>query len=510
MKLFYSSLLCFLCLNSCIKRVIVEETVDLNSGPQVVSAVNRIPAAVFGLYDQSCTSDKALKDLGPVTISVASGGKEEKALFDFSGVSGFGLKSQYSLGAALGYVWEETYKNCSTADEQVFSCQSSSVEKNPGQLVSICKIPKEGFPSRSIENAALVTMAAYIKSFRNYEITLGTVKQTPSRQIGLLILPTFRRIFQMVDGSTRVRYDVDNARWTNRQEAEYGWKYTIEFLPHSAQSMQDGEGKEYWLQVGVASHETGHHIFASRVGQLKNARSQNLIQSGAQQDILTSYLAGYGSREIGIELPIGALDEGFADMTAHYVFGSGLNPYFQFFTHDDQSRRVSVGQIYGSNDQIKSLSADLIQNFFKQKWSFPPDNYTPNHQDIHAVGAVLANVADEMFGEKYGATKTSPRTDEKSMLANVWVTEVAKAFSQRADFFTKIPVGGYGKDPSRYTSGPAIFLEEIVWIMVANAAIGGGEAAKILSQKQCDIVSTKLPVYAQKWRQQRRYECKPS
>lgn len=507
MKLLYS-LLCVMCSLSCVKRIVVEEAVNQNGGgAQTVIAPDRKPALVVSMYDQNCTPEKALRELGSIMINVNSGGKQEKVPFDFSGVSGLGLKSQYSLGSVSSYVWEETYKDCVSVDKQNFSCQSSTVAENPGQLVPICSVPKDGFPLYSIENIALVTMAAYIKSFRSYEITLDTLTQSPSREIGILVLPTFRRIFQMTNGTTYTRYDLDNARWTSRVVPGYGWKYAIEFLPHSAQYMQGGQGNEYFLQMGIASHETGHHNFASRVGKLKRAGFSGADAEAGATELLTSYLAGSSIRNINIRLPIGALDECYADMTAHYVFKSSLNPYFQFFTANDQSRRVSAGEINGSNDQIKSLSAALIQNFFKQRWSSPPDSFTPNHQDIHSVGAILANIADRLFAEKAGATLADPKTNEKFEMANVWATEVAKAYAQQEALFSKVPEAGYGPNPAQYTSGPALFLEQIAWVMVNTAALGGNASEKTLNQAQCNIVSTQLPVYAQKWLQQKRYKC---
>ncbi len=499
-------LLLSLATTSCLHKIPQEETQTSNydTGPKFIQNADSRTPAQYPSSDPSCTADRALKNLGTVPISIEGTESQETVEFNFEGVSGDGLKNQYNEGVISNYRWDETYNDCQSSDLRNFNCIRSEVsETDLGGNVLICKIPSNGFPIKSLENAALVTLAGFMKTIRTYMNASQDI--VPSKKIGISLFPNFVRTFHLIDGTTEIRYDVDNARYTNRNRKD--WASILEFLPHSKELLRNKKYQEYWLQFGVISHEVGHHIFAERVPKLKVGWSSLVNASGQESVIHDSYYSSrpVQMRDVDMTNVVSALDEGYADLVAHFTFSSAINPYFQInLGRTSASRKVNASQIeiQRNNQEEKALTAPVLKHFFSRKRTYPPANTaSPDHQDEHAIGAIVANALDSLFGIKVGHSPQNDKTLEKYRLVNQWLTEIEKLYLSKNEFYEKMPQTGYNKDPLSYMSGPAKFLEDAMFAALPFAYNANGA----LSKDQCETLELKFPLYVQKW--QGLYKC---
>jgi hypothetical protein len=455
------------------------------------------PMIYPSLQDQ-CSEAKALNDIGVAPIWVLTNDGVEKVDFDFTGVSGKGLSHKDGLGVFINYTVHNDHNNCVSLNRSSFDCRSEGNKTvSFGSLVRICEIPKEGFPMRSIENAALVATASYIKTIRDYSLVTDKV---PSKKVKILLFPEFQHNLNMNDKGQRVIYDLNNARWTTRSDGKEFF-YHIELLPNSLQ----GKSAEFWLQMGVISHEIGHHIFYNRVSRLVLARSSFAVQDDEEE---ISYFQNSPTRTFGIETVVSAINEGYADLVSHFTFSSSTNPYYGFLLDStEQARRVASNRSAEEKEDLieKALTEPVIRHFVSYVRTFRPNNYTPDHQDDHAIGAIIANALDGLFGKKFNETRERPRTEDKYKLLNTWVDNIQALYLANEDRYKTIPNGAYSTEKGSavsYDSGPALFLKDALWEAVKLAFI---DEKSILNAEQCDIVVHKFPVYDMSWNKQ--YKC---
>lgn len=506
-------ILCTLVSSCKTSEKVVKEVIEEEDYPTYIQGAKALTPVTYLQYEKDCTPEKALKDIGYAPIWIEGVHGKEKVIFNFSGISGNGLVNPYSFGVVHSYVSEEHYDGCIVRDKErsSFECSRQTQAKvQDGSPVLICQIPSEGYPMKSRENAALVALAAFLKTMRNYELVSS---DKISKKIGILLFPEFRRVLRLPDGSTETRIDVDNARWTNRKRSG-GWEYTIELLPTSTSRLSENPNlKEMWLQMGVISHETGHHIFAGLVGDLKEAGYKNSVEEGSNEPSFASYfeeqakgVSSY-SRIFGIQTVVSALDECFADFVSYLSFSGGQNPYYTFeLDRTKSSRKVNASRITGhalNVSEEKALTQSFLKHFFSHKRTFPPANgYTPDHQDEHAMGAVIANSFDLLLEKKHSGLSKDRQNEEKYKFFIQWAKDLHRIHSGNASEYKTIPSGGYSKNASTYNSGPALFLEKVLWEGVKSSFVG----PDTLTKEQCEILERKFPVYSIKWKS--KYKCK--
>ena len=305
----------------------------------------------------------------------------------------------------------------------------------------------------------------------------------------------------MDDNTEGQSRDLDNARWTMGLNRFGASLYSIEVLPPSQSFVtRFPKAKLLWSQLGVISHEMGHHIFATLYRELKSGDYRS--SSGETQETPTH--VSYAVRLFalyGMQSLIAALDEGFADIVSHLSFSSSGSPFYSFQLERTYEARRVASRTVSEEGEEKALSKSFLKHFFSSKRSFPPeDRITPDHQDEHTLGANLANSFDLLFGMKFGETRENLETLNKFKLVLEWMENNQSLFLKNRDRYKPLP-GGYGKDPSTYNAGPAAFLEDLVWEGVNLAFIRD----RTLSRLQCDVLKAKFPVYIPKWRG--RYVC---
>lgn len=494
------------------KTIVIEEEGDYYQSLHGFSQKTLLP---LSQSDKNCIRENAAKEIGVIPIRVIGEKTNEKLDFDFRGVSGIGLQNEETKGVYTNYSWSGNYDDCRflNNEKSKFYCKYNSASVlNAGSPVLFCTIPQDGYPLRSVENFALVNMAAYLKTVRLYN---NVTDREPSRKIGILLFPEITRNITMKDGEKINFKDFDNARWVNRVHAG-GWTAAIEILPTSWQYYYSIRStKEMGLQMGVMSHEVGHHLFASRVLKLKRARStaeDELTQELSPDDdpTLYSYVKSNINRTFGLENAISAIDEAYADLVSHFTFNSSKSPYYSFSLDlTTASRRVDADNIDIGNStlynlQEKALTEPVLRHFFSSKVSYaaPENSYSPDHQDQHAIGAIIANALDRLFGSKLDQTADRPKVEEKYKLLNAWVDRVEDLYLRKIDYYKNVPAYSSEKGSAvHYEGGPASFLRDAMWEMVQLAFV----EKDTLKREQCKILKKKFPVYVVNW--SGKYQC---
>jgi len=434
--------------------------------------------------DPTCTEDKALADMGIVTIWVQEDTVPKKIKFNFSGLSGKGLQSPYSLGTYKDYYFRNEYFQCQRLGEKSsnYSCATHDAtivkEATP---ISFCN--QGPYPADSIENMALSSMAGVLMASKFYELA---TEFSWSRKFDILILPKVERILHFADGTTKTLYDSDNARWSNLKRAHSD--FNIEVLPHSVEN-QNFFDKAFWLQLGVASHEFGHHLFLHVASNISGKQVSTLTDN---REFLSSYFESmpFEERVKTIDV-IQAINEGYADLVSYYTFNSGENPVGGI-----QYGQFKISRYIGSDvsdDQVpKALSAMILSRFFNTQRIFPDNYLSPDYQDIHTLGSIVGHALDALYGAKLGTATHDTQSDIRAQMIHQWLLRVDQEYSLAVN-----------KQPGSIRIDPQGFLEDIIFLAVKlNSQTSDGIT---LNAAQCQVIIDKFPVYQARWKG--RYRC---
>lgn len=460
------------------------ELVYGHRGPVDIKLEKGTPLFAF-LSDSACTLETALPDMGKVKFWINGKSEDELVEFDFSGISGKGLGNPYALGAYMDYEWNEQYQNCSPLAAHVFHCEGSRVSVSEGRAIPFCK--SGPFPKDSLENIALVSMAALLQTGRFYDIVSS---KKWSRSLDLLIHPRFLRHAQDEAGTPIDAIDVDNARWSARGRPG-GGDFTIEILPPSERFVSYFR-KIIALQLGVVAHEFSHHFFYSRAPELFKVSQESGIESSVGFPI--AYLSPSEqtpSRKVDLGIVIDAINEGYADLMAHYAFSSGNFPFWTGIElgYFKKARLIKEEQT-GHPTEVKQINNDVLKHFFRPYFKGPRDPDQPNHQDVHTIGAIYAHALDTLFKEKLGASDLSPQSKNKAILLNKWIDRL------RELYFAHAPK--YKKDPQK-------FLEDSAFAAVQLCFPSEDESRGVLTKGLCEVIKAKFPAYVERWKG--RYVC---
>lgn len=432
-------------------------------------------------FRPECTADKALTDLGKVQIWVHDENEKKLVEFDFSETSGIGLKNRYSLGVIKNFHLKQEYHHCQNPDptqKSRFQCPLEDITlMDAGDPILFCD--KGPFPMDSLENAALSAMASILKSSRFYEPIQGVVWST---RMYVLLFPKYEKVVHIDGQKSLYVEDTDNARWSIFSHTKES-QFIIEVLPHSEQR-KSTFGKEIWSQLALISHEFGHHLFYHQ-------SSAYLAEKGKVQDssIYSIFLDGENAppnRSVHIQTVIDAINEGYADLISFYSFNSGVNTFGKFVLGKFKTSRF-IGDSHNDDKKEKILSASVLKHFFNIYKTRPKNYLTPDHQDIHTIGAIVGHIIDKLFEEKVGGSALQPKSLEKATLLDRWVKSIDLKYYEQQN-----------KNPQQ-------FLQDIMLEAVKLAFLNPDQ--KTLNKNQCDTIASKMPVYQSAWQQEGQYQC---
>jgi hypothetical protein len=246
------------------------------SGSQSVVLQKKTPQ----IFPSTCTPDRALADLGMVTLRMRVKEKEQNVTFNLSNVPGNPL-SLPGLGNMLkGKVIAHIYEDCTATGPGVFSCDNSVVKTTqPGTPIYICESnPKPG----TLEHE---TLAAFIGL---YQLKVAFPKDFSLSEV--LFFPSMVDQIFPRKGTPLQTSLTDNAYWSRDGEG----KNRIIFLPHS-QEMAYMFPIPIWRQQTVAAHEGGHQIFfkygAPLFSSQSKLREEDETEAGSFDDTTQAWMS---------------------------------------------------------------------------------------------------------------------------------------------------------------------------------------------------------------------------
>ena len=456
-----------------------KKSIDLNY-------VKKTPIALE-ISDSLCTPEKAIEDLGKMRVWLFKKNKLVQTEVDLTGVSGKDLSSIVSSGAYYNFKHLVDYKECSNTGKSSYHCKSSHITiKQQGKPVSICRTGG-AYPPKSIENAALAGVSGLMQAYKSIKASATNIKLP---KVELLIHPYFESRINTKDESL-ITYMTDNAFWTNASRRGSG--YTIALLPHSEQFKVIFERAPLWAQSGVISHEYGHHVFHHLAPNLFASQenlsiSQDLSQQfGQVLESLSAKAFGKENRTITNKEVIASLNEGYADLVAHYAHDSGNNPWGSVVIGSFQKAR-NTASCDCDNGEVKSINKSVIKHFFSPHTSRPHTYLSVNHQDVHTVGAIIAHGIDNILTKQVNQNGTPLNSIEKMNWLLNWANKLNKDFKQNNNY------------------SPRDLLQELMFHGVSHV----DQAGAPLSEKQCDVISRVFPIYVDHWQENREgFYCSP-
>ena len=434
--------------------------------------------------DTFCKPDKAVKDLGKIKVWLFKKNKLVLTEVNLTGVSGKDLSSIVSSGAFYGFKHLVDYKECKKTGNSSYHCElSGTTVEDQGKPVSICRA-EGAYPAKSIENAALAGMSGLMQA---YKAIKASNKEIKLPKVELLVHPFFESRIN-TEQESLVTFMTDNAFWTNASRRGTG--YSIALLPHSEQFKLVFDKAPLWAQSGVVSHEYGHHVFHHLAPNLfaspqKLSLSEQLNQNfETVLEKLSAKAFGKDNRTISSKEVISSLNEGYADLVAHYAHDSGNNPWGSVVIGSFQKAR-NTASCDCDDGEVKSINKSVIKHFFSPHQSRPHTYLSVDHQDVHSVGAIIAHGIDDLLSKQTKQNGSPLSSIEKMNWLINWGKKLNKDFEQK----------------NVYT--PRDLLQEFMYHGVQSI----DQLDAPFSKEQCKTVSRVFPVYIEHWDSKEDFSC---
>lgn len=398
---------------------------------------------IFDIADKHCMSP--LQDMGMTKVWLWNDSKLQLTDIDLRGFSGRGLRSDIIREVRHRMIFE-VIERCETATpSESHSCSSKYKEIYEGELLNFCQ--SGGYPKNSAENVALATVAGISLTHKLQKRVQPLDKIEP---ITVYVHPQIlNKKFENDNEKPVESYITDNIFWNHRKSKGY-----IAVLPPSNEKMSSYDnGVFLWEMSPVISHEFGHHLFFN----------------------YAPTLALLGSE---LRLSATAINESVADHISFLTYETEHQSLGELNLEGQKLNRM-VSSEECDDGWVKSLEEWFLHHFFhnpRTEMFISP--LSPDPQDTHALGAVLAHVNNALFLEKVGhLTDPQAGVEGKYALLVRWIR------SLEADF------------PEDKKYSPHEFIEK--------SALKAIELAKVdnhLSHKQCSILYGVLPVFWPSWK----------
>jgi hypothetical protein len=308
----------------------------------------------------------------------------------------------------FGYSQTET---CSRSSDCSLACDAAAkVESEPVEL-KICD-PARTYPRTSVEGVALSSLAS-IETAHDFYAKLDG--RTPAlRRANLMILPTIEKLYPGTDASGRTvtlrELTADNLAYA----PEFAKAPLFLMFPKSRQAERAGLWRDLnlWEVPWGVAHEYGHHVFRTHTG-IEGEQTHLWSRPsprGAASDLPPASTQSSGAGR-GQDV-WNAVNEGFADLYAHYVFGSkpeqlrGVDCFD--VNRDPASERFVVG--------TKRLTTDVLDTFMGARAAAPRSCDEPDFHDGHFLGAIVAHGVDALFSVDAAGTGDGVAAEKGDLL----------------------------------------------------------------------------------------------
>lgn len=412
--------------------------------------------------DLACQNEKGVSAVGAASVFQWQGDAARPTPYPFNATSGeSSLKSGAITASSFGFYQQQECKNGETPS----TCSGAARVVKEEKALKICRQGAE-YPRLSIEGVALSSLASINTAEAYYHTIPGKSDAIlPSK---LLVLPTVEKVILNAKGEVAKRsVTTDNLAYA----ADFGGSPVFVVFPKGKRAVQEG----LWVDVNLweipwgLAHEFGHHVFRTHTGVVDlgetSASAFHPIQSYEPVFDEDGLSLASSERAVTGEDIFGAINEGYADLYAHYVFGAraGLTKGVDCF---DVSRDLTSPTFV--DGRAKILDKDVIDLFFDNVAVPAKGCKAPNFQDIHAVGAVVAYGVERLF-----SVAVSDPT-QKAALLLTWAKRMGDAVR--------------GKDAAKITF--QTLIKEALLTVAPD---------KKLSNAQCLVVKEQFPEYQAAW-----------
>ena len=304
----------------------------------------------------------------------------------------YGKKTESIISATFNE-WSDTY-DYSVGSEKV-SSYAKALGVCPGDTY---------YGGYTFEGSALSWSYSVTKTF---EAINAVMPEAKFKAVDMHISPLQKTVMKFDGGDADkveyTAYKTDNAYYNPMDQS-------LTILPQSQEQKNQGN-LPFWEVPMVASHEYGHHVFttlamgssnSSILGEMKIHNCFETEQTHAAiSEMYNEQYAASGSASSRGELLsfiVGSINEGFADLISYYTLDNderSVNGVGCFIKTRD------VGSSEFGDGTKKDFRAD-VSTYMDLSYTVEKDQdcTTPDHQEIHSVGAIFASVVNRYLSSE--------------------------------------------------------------------------------------------------------------
>lgn len=419
----------------------------------------------YFLDDVDCQGEDGAVTVGSSAVHFFQNGVGSDQSFDFSS---FGSFAALSGPGFSGTFYDFAQLSACDVDDELSTCGDAKVT-SAAKPLKVCR-PNDSYPRLSVEGIALTSLASLSRASEYYKKIPGSSPNILAAN--LLVLPKVEHAFP-----SGTLIDTDNLAYT----PNFGIAPAFIVYPKSRRAVTAGR----WVDVNLweapwgLAHEFGHHVFRTHTGITSVSDVASKIALGKNLPIGTfkdevpaiKGLALQGAtRTVEASDHWSAVNEGYADLFAFYVYGAhpGLAKDLSCF---DQNREVTSDTFtMGVN---KQLDAANMASFLSPVSDGGSTCKNPSLQDPHTIGAIVAHGIDALFSAKIGTTEGDEAALKKAEMLLLWANKMGITAS----------------------SPEAVTIDRLILDALAIVADDG----KTLSQAECTSIRKNFPAFADAW-----------
>ena len=355
--------------------------------------------------------------------------------------------TDFKIDSDITYYYEPESEQ---ADEDGYTSSVSKLDYNPGKDVEVC--PELSIiEENTVENATL--MVHYIINKTNTAFALNDINL---EALSFKVAPSISTKQKVIGGP----YDIPRLQLRGGVKTDNAYynsdKKEIVFLPQSKEGIAVNlfGTVPLWEIPMVASHEYGHHAFATIMYNYSPTDKTNTLHLCFDNQASSEFISPNTNliRSTDIHKAMSSMNEGFADLVSFYAL-SDEESSLKTITCMEQSRDIAFVTFKNGDKKIfsKKVIADMTnENVLNSSKSCT----VPDFQEIHDLGAVFASISDKLISRKiYAKDKkfsiivawlTKMNQEYKSQLSSL---EIEEAFQTSFEILAKVLIdSGYEKD----------------------------------------------------------------
>jgi hypothetical protein len=367
---------------------------DDDTQPKPVQTIKVGEPDMPRLVDNTC--QQGVADLGVYDVTYWDGQDLEMTEIDLGSWSSTqSLTSSLVKGTWFGYaelnmVGEQCQDRLRPSELMDPYCLQTRQLKQRARALKICQNGLE-YSRGSIEGAAL-TVAGVIDEIDDFFTSLGAEHTLKPLIVQLFPNFEYQTTYEVSQGA-RLNFSVtDNAAW-GRSRSRNQVDSVLYVFPMSEEYLQSrSKGAPYFWEVRwITAHEFGHHAFFNFLGNRSREYFGFELTTLDGPDELayhSSWQRLKGKATSAENFDLTAINEGFADLFAHYFRSSSTQEMVELDCTFAQ-RDVASPQL---NDGRRKVFANLLMD---SRATSRCERVGPD--DVHSHGAVFAYFVDRML-----------------------------------------------------------------------------------------------------------------